>query len=618
MAGLADGGWVIAWQSNGQDGDSNGVFLRRYDGTGAAAGPDILVNATILASQEEPSVTALADGGFVVTWSSALEDGSGFGLYQRRYDATGATVGPDLRVNASSSGNQWRSAVTALPDGGWIVAWQSDGQDGDGAGIYQRRYAATGADSLTVGQDLVLGSDADEELIVTEAALNTCDSIDGGGGTDTLDLVGAVFDFTGVSVLGIETILMTDAGGTLLGTTDKALAQLVDGAAGASDTLILTGDTFTLAERAALFARGIETVTDASGSYTNAAPTDITLSASAVLENTPAGTVVATLGAVDPDSPGGPFTFALLDDAGGLFALDGNALKIAAALNFEDPNAPKTFALTVQATDPGGKSFTKALALSLANVNEAPSGLSLSAATAKELSKAGTVVGSLSAADPDTGDALAYELVDDAGGRFQIVGDQLQVRNGVKLDYEQEKSHAVTVRAVDGGDLATTKSFTVRVGNVGTEKTSGTSAADVIVGGGGRDTLGGGGDRLNGGAGKDQLSGNSGKDAFLFTTKPGSSNVDVLRDVSSKDDAIWLENAVFKGLGSGSLAKPRKLSSDAFHVGSAAADAEDRDIYDTATGSLFYDRDGTGAAAAVKFAVVAKKTALAFHDFFVI
>jgi Ca2+-binding RTX toxin-like protein len=643
VAGLADGGWVVAWQSNGQDGDSNGIVLRRYDSTGATAGGDILVNATTLASQEEPAVTALADGGFVVTWSSALEDGSGFGLYQRHYDSTGATVGPDLRVNDSALGDQWKSAVTALPDGGWIVAWQSDGQDGSGSGIFQRRYAATGADSLTVGQDLALGTGADETLIVTEMALNPGDRIEGGGGFDSLDLFGTAFDFKDVSLSGVEAIVLKDTGPTTIGVTDKMLAQLVSADAGASDALILSGDTFTPAERAALFAHGIETVTDASGSYTsgsdtNAAPTDITLSVSAIPENTPGGTTVATLGAVDPDSPGGPFTLTLLGDGGGLFTLDGSALKLAASLNFEDPNAPKMFALTVRVTDPGGQSFDKPVTLSLTNVNEGPSVPALLGASVKELSPKNTPIGMLSATDPDAGDTLTYTLLGEASGAFAIIGNQLVVRNGVALDYERAKSHQVTVAVSDGGKLTATQTFTISVGNVGTEKTSGTPGVDVVVGGGGRDTLGGGGgndrlsggsgldtlrggsgnDRLDGGLGSDQLNGNSGKDLFLFTTKPGSSNVDALRDFSARDDAIWLENAIFKGIGSGSLAKPRKMASDAFHAGKAAQDAQDRIIYDKATGSLFYDADGTGAGKAVKFAVVATKQTLAYHDFFVI
>ena len=98
-----------------------------------------------------------------------------------------------------------------------------------------------------------------------------------------------------------------------------------------------------------------------------------------------------------------------------------------------------------------------------------------------------------------------------------------------------------------------------------------------------------------------------------------STNVDTLKDYNVRDDSVWLENKIFTKIGrAGSEKKPVKLSSDAFHVGKAAADAEDRIVYDKATGALFYDRDGTGAAAAVQFATLKKGLGLTHHDFFVI
>jgi Ca2+-binding RTX toxin-like protein len=233
------------------------------------------------------------------------------------------------------------------------------------------------------------------------------------------------------------------------------------------------------------------------------------------------------------------------------------------------------------------------------------------------------------------GDELTYSLVDDAGGRFLLYNYTLLVRYGVGLDYEQHKTH--TVKATDPGGLSTEASFVIAVVDVTAETTKGSPEADRIVGGGGRDQLAGGrkddtifggagsdtlrgasgNDRLDGGLGRDVLYGNTGKDAFLFTTKLGSSNVDTLRDVQL-DDAIWLENAIFKGIGSGSLAKPKVMLKDAFHLGSVAQDAEDRILYDQASGSVYDDRDGSGAAVAVKFAVVATKKALTLSDFLVI
>ena len=70
-------------------------------------------------------------------------------------------------------------------------------------------------------------------------------------------------------------------------------------------------------------------------------------------------------------------------------------------------------------------------------------------------------------------------------------------------------------------------------------------------------------------------------------------------------NSIYLDNAVFRKLGSGTLPRPKTLTQDAFHIGKRAGDAEDRIIYDKGTGYLYYDPDGTGSAAQVRFAKLA-------------
>ena len=86
-----------------------------------------------------------------------------------------------------------------------------------------------------------------------------------------------------------------------------------------------------------------------------------------------------------------------------------------------------------------------------------------------------------------------------------------------------------------------------------------------------------------------------------------------------RDDSIHLDNAVFKALGKkGSLAHPSKLKKDAFFAGSAAHDASDRILYDGKSGTLSYDKDGTGSAAAIKVAILGKHLKIKATDFFVI
>ncbi|WP_114946870.1 CHRD domain-containing protein [Microvirga calopogonii] len=152
-------------------------------------------------------------------------------------------------------------------------------------------------------------------------------------------------------------------------------------------------------------------------------------------------------------------------------------------------------------------------------------------------------------------------------------------------------------------------------GGIGNDRLSGGSGNDVLRGRSGDDVLNGGpgNDTLNGGLGNDVLIGGSGADAFVFNTALGSTNVDTIRGYSSAADTIRLDNAIFAGLPTG------VLSADAFHIGTAAADATDRIIYDNATGALYFDADGIGTASApIQFALIQGAPALTHSDFLIV
>jgi Ca2+-binding RTX toxin-like protein len=108
-----------------------------------------------------------------------------------------------------------------------------------------------------------------------------------------------------------------------------------------------------------------------------------------------------------------------------------------------------------------------------------------------------------------------------------------------------------------------------------------------------------GGDTLDGGLGADVLLGGQGRDVFLFDTALGGANVDQLGDFLAADDKLYLKQDIFTGLAKGAL------PAGAFVIGARALQADDHIVYDSATGELFYDPDGSGAAAQVKFAQLA-------------
>jgi Ca2+-binding RTX toxin-like protein len=136
-----------------------------------------------------------------------------------------------------------------------------------------------------------------------------------------------------------------------------------------------------------------------------------------------------------------------------------------------------------------------------------------------------------------------------------------------------------------------------------------------IVGTSGHDTLRGddGANRIDGRLGNDVLTGNGGQDAFVFRSFAfDGSHVDQITDFSVADDSIYIDNAAFDALANGWLA------AGAFHVGSAAADADDRIIYNSATGGIFYDPDANGVGAACQFAQVSAGLALTHQDILVL
>ena len=109
-------------------------------------GPESAVNATTAGSQFAAGVAGEPGGPYLVVWQSADQDGSGAGVYGRLYDATGTALTGELRLSQTTAGDQISPAVAWSPAGTFLVAWASNGQDGSGFGIYARRLqASTGA-----------------------------------------------------------------------------------------------------------------------------------------------------------------------------------------------------------------------------------------------------------------------------------------------------------------------------------------------------------------------------------------------------------------------------------------------------------------------------------------
>ncbi len=187
VAALEDGGYVIAFTMSRVSNSKEQVIVWVYDAdgngplgvTGSFGG-----EADGKAAQD---VVGLADGGFVVTYRKS--DGNGFGVYAQRFDRNRQSVSGEIRLNDYLPGTQEAAAITALPSGGFVATWASIGQDGSGYGVYSKVFEAgdsfaggLGNDVIagTTGYDTLVGGAGDDKLIGGFAG----DTLDGGAGSD--------------------------------------------------------------------------------------------------------------------------------------------------------------------------------------------------------------------------------------------------------------------------------------------------------------------------------------------------------------------------------------------------------------------------------------------------
>jgi hypothetical protein len=142
----AAGNFVVVWESFGQDGDIHGIFGRRFDAEGNPTTGEFAVNTYTTSAQYEPAVAMDGAGGFVVVWQSYLQDGTLSTIFGQRFDADGNRLGGEFQVNSYTNGAEYRPAVAASADGGFVVAWDTVDQEGvgSGRGVFARRFDSAG------------------------------------------------------------------------------------------------------------------------------------------------------------------------------------------------------------------------------------------------------------------------------------------------------------------------------------------------------------------------------------------------------------------------------------------------------------------------------------------
>ena len=235
VTALSNGGFAVSWvqNGNGNNQDYDNTFVQLYDAQGAAVGSPVQVNSTVVYSQYEPSITALADGGFIVTFNdnSAYANNNynqATDVRAQIFSSTGAKVGGEFMVNSNVDGDQYQSNVVTLASGNFVVAWQ-DSSSGN-SNVLGQMFTASGQ---RVGGTMTLGnvSDGSSKQSVSLTALANggfvaaFTSYRNDGTQNYHDVHATLFDSSGNQV-GIELVINT----TSLGSQHQpAISALSDG-----------------------------------------------------------------------------------------------------------------------------------------------------------------------------------------------------------------------------------------------------------------------------------------------------------------------------------------------------------------------------------------------------
>ena len=615
---LANGNFAVAW------GDSNFTHrIQVFDPSGTAVGAPITVQHNLSGLQVGPKLLGLSDGGFAITWTSnfsSQSDGSGQSVAVQIFDEHSQAVGGPMRVNTQTNGDQFDPSLTAIAGGGFMVTWtDTNGAGADDDQVKGQLFLPPHPVEITSdggGDNAAVAVDENQTLVTlvvsaggssaayaidggADAALFTIDPETGvlrfahapdfeapGGDGDNLYSVrvrasnGAFSDTQTLTVTvanvneapvitsnsGGDTAALTVAENTLF--VGTVVAGDPEGAttysiAGGADAALFTIDATTGA-LSFVMAPDFEAPADADGNNiydvivqaadgegasdtqtlavtvgnVNEAPVITShgggdTAALTVAENTVSvGTVVAS----DPE---GATTYSIAGGAdAALFTIDATtgALTFVTSPDFEAPTdagADNVYDVIVQAADGDGAIDTQALAITVGDVNEAPvitshgGGDTAALTVAENTVSVGTVV----SVDPEG--TTTYSIAGGAdAARFTIDATTGALSFVTAPDFEApadagaDNVYDVIVQAADGDGAIDTQTLAVKIQNVGGATISGSNFADTITGTreedvlsglGGNDTLIGadGNDVLDGGTGRDTMTGGMGNDTYV-------------------------------------------------------------------------------------------------------
>lgn len=200
VVGLASGGFVAAWTDF--EGGVSGLWARRFDAAGNSLGGQFLVSDDASGRPSQPSFAALSSGGFVATWTAQDQLGTSQGIKGQIFDAQGVKVGGQFLVNTIVNQEQYFPTAMGLPGGGFVVAWTdasvNNSDDTTPTAVRAQIFDQAGA---KVGGEFLVNSRPGEQYFETIAVLASGNFVIGWSErTGPVDVTGQIFSPTGVKI----------------------------------------------------------------------------------------------------------------------------------------------------------------------------------------------------------------------------------------------------------------------------------------------------------------------------------------------------------------------------------------------------------------------------------
>lgn len=598
---LSNGGYAIAWRDNGGFASAP-TKVQIFDATRGKIGGELFpVDANLAGSNDAPTITSLADGGFVVTWNYTNGSTPGFGsvILAQKFDATGVPVGGNFEVHHQNispselSANRILQAVTGLAGGGFVVTWEDFDHtliDNSGSSIQAQVFDSVGS---AVGNAFLVNSQtAGDQLIPAISPLAnggfviTWTGPSNTGNGDPVDIRAQVFDSEGAKQ-GSEFLV---AAPSLSPQNFPAITGLADGGfvvawEAVSGTL---GDSDSTAVHAQIFSL----------------PAPFNTITGTALKNILPGTGGDDhlFGLAGNDTLSAFAGNDLLDGGQGSDKMSGG---IGDDIYVVDASGDKVIENAGEGTD------TVQTTLAKYTLGKNIENLTFTDGAAHK--GAGNVLDNhiIAGAGNDLLDGKAGADTMEGGAGDDLyyvdnVGDGIVELTGGGTDSVIATVSYVLSNNVENLTLKSGKLALDATGNASDNVLIGNSNANVVSGVDGNDTL-------YGGKGNDTLTGGAGADSFVFDTAPSArSNLDTVTDFVSGTDRLVLDQSVFKGFAAvGAIAAEAFWSGDGVNT---AHDANDRLIYNTSNGTLWYDADGNGKGKAIESAELAGHPMLDFAD----